>query len=49
MTPEQKTEEVLASIDTRMVRLESRLVQLMIFLGANPYDRYKNDDTKPKK
>lgn len=34
-------EEQLRDIEHRLARVESRLVQLMIFLGANPYG--KND------
>lgn len=33
-------EERIAAIERRLARMESRLVQLMLFLGANPHERY---------
>lgn len=30
----------LEAIENRLVRIESRLVQLFYFLGASPYNRY---------
>jgi len=30
----------MAAIERRLARMESRLVQLMIFLGADPLGRY---------
>ena len=33
------TEERLADLTARVTRLESRLVQLMLFLGADPYGK----------
>jgi len=31
--------EYLQTIDHRLARVESRLVQLMLFVGANPYGK----------
>ncbi len=33
-------EERIVAIERRLARMESRLVQLMLFLGANPHERY---------
>lgn len=33
-------DERIAAIERRLARIESRLVQLMLFLGANPNERY---------
>jgi hypothetical protein len=36
--------DILKELRERITRLESRLVQLMIFLGANPNGRYEEDE-----
>lgn len=33
-------DERIAAIEHRLARMESRLVQLMLYLGANPNERY---------
>ena len=35
--------DILKELRDRVVRLESRLVQFMIFMGANPNGRYEDD------
>ena len=40
---------VLIDIQARLIRLESRLVQLMIHMGLDPYEQtYKKESPKTK-
>ena len=36
----EELKQVVEDLQDRLVRIESRLVQLFYFLGASPYNRY---------
>lgn len=39
----------MADLDQRMARIESRLVQLMLHMGLNPYEKtYATDKQQPR-
>ncbi len=39
----------MRELDTRLARIESRLVQLMLHMGLNPYEKtYATDYTNPR-
>lgn len=44
----KSTEYAVQEILERVTRLESKVVQLMIFMGADPEVKYYVGDTKPK-